>query len=169
MNIPEHLDTSFCKPHHLARPMLQQTQFPLKLIAGWYFGLLENWRQMLEEDKVKHEQQSRPVAMFCFVGSMVWVHERFQPGTVDPREESQVWNGLQPLTKEKQESVRKKEEEENKHCHYEEWNVFATKIVNVCIIQPHHSVICWVFKRGDVKHSNQCAKYLCVWEEDKCC
>jgi len=33
----------------------------------------------------------------------------------------------------KQESVRKKEEEEDKHGHYDKWNLFATEILNVCI------------------------------------
>ena len=64
------------------------------------------------------------------------------------------------MTKEKQESVGKKEEEEDEHCHYKEWNVFATEVVNVCIIQPYRSVICWILKVGDVDHINQCAKNL---------
>ena len=69
---------------------------------------------------------------------------------------------MQPLTKEKQESVRKKEEEEDQHCHYEKWNVFASEIVNLCIIQPHTSVVCLILNVGDIKYSNQCAKDLCV-------
>ena len=69
---------------------------------------------------------------------------------------------LQPLTKEKQESVRKKEED--KHCHYKEWNVLTTEIqsINIGIIQPHHSVVHWVLKAGDIKYSNQCAEDLCI-------
>ena len=35
------------------------------------------------KNKVKHKKQSRPVVMFCFVESMVWIHE-FKSGTVDP-------------------------------------------------------------------------------------
>ena len=89
--------------------------------------------------------------------------------TLTPWGEPQVWYGLQPLTKEKQESVRKKEEEEDKHCHYEEWNMFALQIVNVGIIQPHFSVICWIFKVGDINCSNQCTKDLCIREEDEGC
>ena len=60
-------------------------------------------------------------------------------------------------------------EEEDLHCHYEEWNVFATEIVNVWIIQPHTSVVVGIFKISDTYHSNQSAKYLCVGEEDECC
>ena len=36
--------------------------------------------------------------------------------------------------------------------------MFATEIVNVGIIQPHHSVICWI---GDIKSSDQCVEGLC--------
>ena len=35
----------------------------------------------------------------------------------------------------------KEEEEEDKHCHKEEWNVSATEIVNICIVQPHPFVV----------------------------
>ena len=38
--------------------------------------------------------------------------------------------------------------------------MFATVIVNVCIIQPHDSVVHWVLKVGDVKCTNQRAKDL---------
>ena len=38
--------------------------------------------------------------------------------------------------------------------------MFATEIVNFCIIQPHHS---------DIKYSYQCVKDLCVREENECC
>ena len=56
-----------------------------------------------------------------------------------------------------------------KHCHYKEWNLFATEIVNVCSIQAHRSVVCWVFKVGDIHCSNHCVEDLCAWEEDECC
>ena len=36
--------------------------------------------------------------------------------------------------------------------------MFANKIVDICIIQPHTSAVCWVFKVGDIKYSNHCAK-----------
>ena len=40
--------------------------------------------------------------------------------------------------------------------------MFATEIVDVCIIQPHHSVVGWIFKESDIKHSDQCVEDLCV-------
>ena len=44
--------------------------------------------------------------------------------------------------------------------------MFAMEIVNVCIIQPHPSVVVRIFKVGDIKGSVQCAEDLCVREED---
>ena len=46
--------------------------------------------------------------------------------------------------------------------------MFSTEIADACSIQPHHSVVCWVFKVGDLNCSYQCAEYLCVREEDEC-
>ena len=63
---------------------------------------------------------------------------------VYPWEEPQVWYGLQPLTKEKQESVRKKEEEEDKHCYQEERNVFTTEVVNICNASYSHTLLLYV-------------------------
>ena len=34
MNLPGDLDTSSCKPHHWPRPILQESWFPLELLAG---------------------------------------------------------------------------------------------------------------------------------------
>ena len=60
--------------------------------------------------------------------------------------------------------------EEDKDCHYEEWNVFPNKIVNVCIIQPHLSIVIpWIFKIGDINCCDECAKDLCIWQKDECC
>ena len=44
--------------------------------------------------------------------------------------------------------------------------MFATETVNICIIQPHHSVVCWIFKVGDLNSSYHCAKDLCIREEN---
>ena len=46
--------------------------------------------------------------------------------------------------------------------------MFATEIVNVCIIQPHTSVVCWIFKVGG-RYSDHIAEDLCIREEDECC
>ena len=51
-------------------------------------------------------------------------------------------------------SVRRKEKE-NKHYHNEQWNVFDTTIIHVCIMELLHSVVCWMLKVGD-GHSDQC-------------
>ena len=74
-------------------------------------------------------------------------------------------------TTDQREAKECKEEKEgkNKHCHQEEWNVLTTKIVNICIVQPHPSLILWIFKVGYIKHSDQCAEDLCIGEEDECC
>ena len=50
----------------------------------------------------------------------------------------------------------KRVQEEGKDYHQKEWNVFVTEIGNVCIMQPHPSVVCWVFKVGDVKTASMC-------------
>ena len=69
--------------------------------------------------------------------------------------------GLQPLTKNKQENVRKKEEED-KYCHQEQWNVFVTEVLDICIIQPYPFIIVFILEVGERKCNNQCAKNLCV-------
>ena len=48
--------------------------------------------------------------------------------------------------KKKQKSIRKRK--------------MKTEIGNVCIIQPHPSVVCWVFEVGDVKTASTCKGYL---------
>ena len=55
--------------------------------------------------------------------------------------------------------------ERDKHCNNKQWNayVYATEIVNVCIMQPHLSaLICWIFKVSDINCSNQCVEDLCM-------
>ena len=43
--------------------------------------------------------------------------------------------------------------------------MFATEIVNVCIIQPHLSVVgIGILKIGDINHSNQCAQNFFAYE-----
>ena len=46
--------------------------------------------------------------------------------------------------------------------------MFATEIANVCIVQPHHTVVCWIFKFSDIKDSDKCAEYLCIREDERC-
>ena len=113
MNLPVHLDTSPCKPHHWPRSTVEAFHFPVILLAG----RTDNWEQTLEGEESKAQtafQLSSDVLVCREHGMNPW---SFQPGTVHPWEEFQVWYGLQPLTEEKQESVRKKKEEKDKHCH----------------------------------------------------
>ena len=71
--------------------------------------------------------------------------------------------GLQLLTKEKQEGVRTKEEEDDKHCHYKEWDVFTNEIFNIYIIQPcSFVVLVLIVKVNERNCSDECAEDLCI-------
>ena len=62
-----------------------------------------------------------------------------------------IW--LAPIDQQEAKECKEKEEKEDKQGHHKEWNMFAADIVNICIIQPHPSIICWIFKVGDINCS----------------
>lgn len=77
-----------CKPHHYSAT-IKYSQLLHKVLASLSWGLPK--LKATTRRRAKHKQQSRPLAVFCMVGSMVCIHEW---NCWPVWEEPQVWCDL---------------------------------------------------------------------------